>query len=80
MSKSQTRLKLGPLPKVVLTKVTFSCPAAVKADLDRYADLHAQVYGESVDAVVLIPRMLSAFMEQDRGFKESQLEAKRAAT
>jgi len=40
----------------------------------------AQVYGEPVDAVVLIPHMLSAFMEQDRGFKESQLEEKRVTT
>jgi len=38
-------------------------------DLDRYAALHAQTYGEAVDAATLIPYMLEAFMAGDRGFK-----------
>ena len=42
-----------------------------KADLDRYAALHAQAYGEAVDAVTLIPHMLEAFMAGDRGFRKS---------
>ncbi|WP_262219633.1 DUF2274 domain-containing protein [Stenotrophomonas maltophilia] len=41
----------------------------MKADLDRYAALHAQTYGEVVDAVMLIPHMLEAFMARDRGFR-----------
>lgn len=63
------KLRLGPLPKTESTKLTFACPARLKADLDRYAALHAQVYGEAVDAAVLIPHMLEAFMAGDRGFK-----------
>ena len=59
---SMTRkLRLGPLPKTENVKLTF-CPASLKADLDRYAALHAQAYGEVVDAVTLIPHMLEAFM------------------
>ncbi|WP_373792118.1 DUF2274 domain-containing protein, partial [Delftia acidovorans] len=42
----------------------------LKADLDRYAALHAQAYGEAVDAVTLIPHMLEAFMAGDRGFRK----------
>ncbi|MCW5617470.1 MAG: DUF2274 domain-containing protein, partial [Rhodocyclaceae bacterium] len=34
-----------------------------------YAALHAQAYGEAVDAEKLIPHMLEAFMAGDRGFK-----------
>jgi len=41
-----------------------------RADLDRYAALHAQTYREAVDAVTLIPHMLEAFMARDRGFKK----------
>ncbi|WP_343240238.1 DUF2274 domain-containing protein [Stenotrophomonas sp. G106K1] len=41
----------------------------MKADLDHYAALHAQAYGEAVDAVTLIPHMLEAFIAGDRGFK-----------
>jgi len=63
------KLRLGPLPKTESTKLTFACPASLKADLDHYAALHAQAYGEAVDAVTLIPHMLEAFMTGDRGFK-----------
>ena len=64
------KLRLGPLPSSGSTKLTFTCPASLKADLDRYAALHAQAYGEAVDAVTLIPHMLEAFMAGDRGFKK----------
>ena len=64
------KLRLGPLPKTESVKLTFACPAGLKADLDRYAALHAQAYGEKVDAVTLIPHMLEAFMAGDRGFKK----------
>lgn len=36
------KLRLGPLPKTESVKLTFACPASLKADLDRYAALHAQ--------------------------------------
>jgi hypothetical protein len=70
---STTRnLRLGPLPKTESVKLTFACPASLKTDLDRYAALHAQAYGETVDTTVLIPYMLEAFMAGDRGFKRLQ--------
>jgi len=62
------KLRLGPLPKTESIRLTFACPANLKADLDRYATLHAQTYGEAVDAVALIPHMLEAFLAGDRGF------------
>ena len=37
---------------------------------DTVADVHAQPYGEAVDAVTLIPHMLEAFMAGDRGFRK----------
>jgi len=64
------KLRLGPLPKTETVKLTFACPARLKADLDRYAALHAQTYGETVDAVTLIPHILEAFMTGDRGFRK----------
>ena len=50
------KLRLGPLPKTESVKLTFACPATLKADLDRYAAMHAQTYGEAVDATTLIPQ------------------------
>lgn len=62
------KLRLGPLPKTESVKLTFACPVSLRADLDRYAALHAQTYGEAVDAAALIPHMLEAFIAGDRGF------------
>lgn len=69
------KLRLGPLPKTESVKLTFSCPSDLKAELDRYAALHAQTYGEATDALALIPHMLAAFMARDRGFR--RVDAKR---
>ncbi|WP_260515427.1 DUF2274 domain-containing protein [Serratia fonticola] len=64
------KLRLGPLPKVENVKLTFAFPASLKTDLDRYTALHAQAYGEAIDATTLIPHMLEAFMARDRGFRK----------
>jgi hypothetical protein len=66
------KLRVGPLPRTESVKLTFACPVALKADLDRYAALHAQLYGEAVDAVTLVPHMLEAFMARDRGFRRGR--------
>ena len=71
---STTKLRLGPLPKTENLKLTFNCPANLKADLERYAILHSQAHGEDVDALTLIPHMLEAFMARDRVFKRSSAE------
>jgi len=43
----------------------------VKADLDRYAELHAQTWGQPIDAAALIPFMLENFIARDRGFRKA---------
>ena len=63
------RLRLGPLPRTETVKLTIALSIELKNSLDRYADLHAQVWNEPVDVLSLIPHMLAAFMERDRGFK-----------
>ncbi|MET3518106.1 hypothetical protein ABIC63_005916 [Pseudacidovorax sp. 1753] len=65
---SARKLRLGPLPKADSVKVTFPCPTELKDDLERYAALHSQTYGEKVDAIALIPHMLDAFISRDRTF------------
>ncbi|MDP3750791.1 MAG: DUF2274 domain-containing protein [Polaromonas sp.] len=69
MSKGVEKLRLGPLPKTEVVKLTIAVSAATKSALDRYASLHSQLHGESVDATALIPHMLEAFIARDRGFK-----------
>ncbi|MHA7685458.1 DUF2274 domain-containing protein [Cupriavidus sp. PET2-C1] len=73
------KLRLGPLPKTESVKLTFACPASLKADLDRYAAMHAKTYGEAVDAIALIPYMLEAFMARDRAFQRGSGEHQTSA-
>jgi hypothetical protein len=70
-------LRLGPLPNRESVRLTFVCTGRLKADLERYATLHAQTYGEAADAVTLIPLMLEAFMARDRAFRRQQAGAMR---
>lgn len=72
-------LRLGPLPKTEIVKLTFSCSITLKAELDRYATLHSETYGEAVDVATLVPHMLAAFMARDRGFKKGLAEYRRHA-
>jgi hypothetical protein len=72
------KLRLGPLPSSCSIKLTFTCPASLKTNLDLYAAQHAQAYGEAVDAVTLIPHMLEAFMAGDRGFRRVKVKPKAA--
>ena len=63
------KLRLGPLPRSEVVRLTVVLPAAVKGDLDRYAELFGATYGEAVDTVALVPHMLATFMERDRAFR-----------
>ncbi len=71
MSSTTSKLRLGPLPKIETVKVAVALTTALKADLERYAALHTQTYGEPIDAATLIPHMLEAFMARDRGFRKA---------
>ena len=72
MNTLTSKLRLGPLPKTETVKVTIALTTALKADLERYAALHAQTYGEPIDAMTLVPHMLEAFMARDRGFRKTK--------
>ena len=66
---TNSKLRLGPLPRTEVVKLTIAVPVELKAMLDEYADLHAKAWSEPVDVLALIPHMLAAFMERDRGFR-----------
>lgn len=71
MRKNAHRLSLGPLRNTTIFKLTIALPSTLKDSLERYAALHAQIYGEPVSVEALIPHMLEAFVLRDRGFKKS---------
>ena len=68
-NSTNSKLRLGPLPRTEVVKLTISVSIELRAMLDQYADLHAKAWNEPVDVLALIPHMLAAFMERDRGFK-----------
>ena len=69
--KTTPKLRLGPLPRTETHKLSIVCSAQLKADLERYAALHARTYGETVDVATLVPHMLEAFMAGDREFRRA---------
>ena len=64
-----TKLRLGPLPSTETIKLTISVPVGLKTQLDRYAALHSETWGETVLAADLIPHMLTQFILRDKAFK-----------
>jgi len=66
------RLSLGPIPKADMVRLAITLPTTLKEDLDAYAALHAETWGESVDVATLIPHILTAFLARDRGFRRAK--------
>ncbi len=64
-----TKLRLGPLPSTDTVKLTITVPVGLKAQLDRYAALHSETWGETVLSADLIPHMLTQFILRDKAFK-----------
>ncbi len=69
---STAKLRLGPLPKVTVVKLTVTMTDELKSALESYAELYSQLHGEKADATMLIPHMLAAFIDRDRVFKKRQ--------
>lgn len=65
------KLRLGPLPDAGTVKLTIALAAPLKAQLDRYAEVHSANFGNPVDAPTLVPLMLAAFLAKDRAFQRA---------
>ena len=65
------KLRLGPIPKATPVKITIVVTSEFKAQLDRYAEIHARAWGEAVDVANLIPHMLRSFVEGDKAFRHA---------
>jgi hypothetical protein len=74
------KLRLGPIPKHDVVKLTITLSTQLKADLQRYAQLHAEAWGEPADAAMLIPYMLETFIARDRGFRKARHDSRSQGT
>jgi len=64
------KIKLGKLPNNANVKVSVSMTATLKAQLERYAELHSQTWEQKVDAAALIPYIVEQFLANDRVFRK----------
>ncbi|RZF60636.1 DUF2274 domain-containing protein [Sphingomonas populi] len=61
-------LKLARIPDRTPVKLTISISPDLSADLAGYATLYENAYGQKEAVSELIPYMLRAFLDSDRGF------------
>ena len=65
-------LKLPRLPDRTPVRLTVTVSPELKAELDAYRQAYEAAYGQSEKLVDLIPYMLRAFLDSDRGFAKAQ--------
>ncbi|WEK45202.1 MAG: DUF2274 domain-containing protein [Candidatus Andeanibacterium colombiense] len=72
-------LKLGKLPDRTPVKLAITITPDLEASLRAYAVIYAQTYGVEEPIAELVPAMLTAFLESDRGFTRARDEARRGS-
>ncbi len=71
---SKPNLKLAKLPDMTPSKISVSLTPDLMGDLEIYAKIYEQTYGEKQAVGALIPSMLSGFLASDHGFKKAKRE------
>lgn len=61
-------LKLARLPDRTPIKLTITVGAELHQSLKEYADLYQATYGVTEQVIDLIPFILEAFLQSDKGF------------
>jgi hypothetical protein len=65
-------LKLGKLPDRTPVKITITVSPDLNLALGEYAEVYRSAYGEAETIAELIPFMLGAFLDSDRGFAKAR--------
>ncbi len=64
-------LRIAKLPDRTPVKITIAILPELNDALAQYASIYAETYAQANTVVDLIPAMLAAFLEGDRGFQRS---------
>lgn len=67
-------LKLGKLPNRTPVKISFAASPELSQALQDYAAVYRATYGQAEAVAELIPFMLEAFLDSDRGFVKARKE------
>lgn len=65
-------LKLAKLPDRTPIKLAITVTPDLHQMLQQYATLYAEAYGREEAITELVPAMLVAFLESDRGFSKAR--------
>ncbi|HEY9554625.1 DUF2274 domain-containing protein [Allosphingosinicella sp.] len=65
-------IKLAKLPERTPVKLTISIQPDLKQALSDYAEVYREQYGQSETVSDLVPHMLRAFLDSDRGFAKAR--------
>jgi hypothetical protein len=65
-------LKLGKLPDRTPVKIAITVSPELNRVLGQYAELYRATYGQAEAVADLIPFMLDAFLDSDRGFAKAR--------
>ena len=65
-------MKLAKLPDHSPVRITFVATAMLNNELQKYANLYRDTYGEAKPIADLIPSMLEAFIRSDPAFAKTQ--------
>ena len=68
-------IKLGRLPDRTPVRLAISVPPDLHQALQAYTAAYEQTYGVAEPLAELIPAMLAAFLDSDRGFARSKSKA-----
>lgn len=69
-------IKLRPLPERKPVKLVIHLMPELHTALQDYARIYAATYGREESAEVLVPAMLAAFLESDKGFAKARSEVR----
>jgi len=68
-------LKLAKLPDRTPVRITVTLSPELNQALRQYAGLYRAAYGQAESVVELIPFMLGAFLDSDKGFAKARKES-----
>ncbi|MCF3947816.1 DUF2274 domain-containing protein [Acidiphilium iwatense] len=67
-----TELKLAKLPDRTPVKITITVSPELNQALRQYAEIYRATYGAAESVADLIPFMLGAFLDSDKGFAKAR--------
>lgn len=65
-------LKICKLPDTTPVKLTIALTPPLQAELQDYARVYEQTYGQAAKPAELVPSMLASFMAGDSNFKKAR--------